>query len=60
MPKHPSDRKQRLIVKRKKYEEDLQVQTKAGNLRQRRERLKEQETEDELRAAYGGVVEGQL
>lgn len=50
MIKHPKSRAERLRIKRLKYEEE----DKSGQVRTKRvskERLKEQETEDELRNA---------
>lgn len=61
MTKHPTDRKERLAIKRQKYEEQKEaLQGKASALRKRTEWLKLQEAEDELRAAYSGDVGGQL
>ena len=57
MTKHPTDRKERLAIKQQKYEEQEAKQAKASALRKRKTWLKLKEAEDELRAAYGGVVQ---
>lgn len=62
MTKHPQDRRQRLAIKRRKYEEKPaafdkgQTAREARSIRHAKEELQARETEDELRAAYRGVV----
>lgn len=62
MSKHPTDRKQRLQIKRKKYEESQEaLQGKASALRQlaskqkRKQWLKLQEASEELAAYKNGI-----
>lgn len=47
--KHPINRKERLRIKQLKYEKKEEKQ-KAGAKKRRQEELKDQETENELRA----------
>ena len=63
--KHPSNRAQRLAARKHSLgneEKKQRAQDRAGHLRVKlyKEQTKERETEDELRAAYRGAVEGQL
>lgn len=61
MTKHPNDRRQRLTLKKQKYEdkqEAKQAEAIAPNsIRKRKTWLKLKEAEDDLRRAYGGTIE---
>ena len=58
LTRHPSDRRQRLAIKRKKYEEETKSpEATPRALRKRKSWLKLQEAENELRSAYSGVIE---
>lgn len=57
MTKHPIDRSQRLRLKKLKYEaKQKKAEGHKNGLRHQRELEKERETDDELRAAYRGVI----
>ncbi len=60
MSKHPTDRSQRLRLKKLKYEKKQKLEGHEGGLRHQRELEKERETDDELQAAYRGTLSQQL
>lgn len=58
MIKHPQDREQRLRIKKLKHEAKQQKE-KTGGIRRKREALRQQETEDELKHASSSGLEAE-